>query len=155
MKRTHRAAFLLALWLPAAWPADDASWNKVRYSGGSVEAKVNPFDFNTTVTVGAGVIALRVNSREALRLKPSQVTALSYGREAKRRVGDFVALGLVVTPLALFGLLHKSTQHFVGIEYKLDDGKPGAVLLEVDKGSYRAMLKALKGATGKPVRNEP
>ena len=66
-----------------------------------------------------------------------------------------MALSVVATPLALFGILHKSRNHFIGIEYKTDDGKPGAVLLEADKNNYRAILQVLKVVTGKPVQNAP
>ena len=100
-------------------------------------------------------ITLQIGLRQILRLKPTQVTALSYGQEAHRRVADMVALSLLVTPLALFGILHKSKAHFVGIEYKGDDGKTGAVLLEADKNNYRAILLVLKTVTGKPVQNAP
>lgn len=34
------------------------SWNKIRYSGGTVAAKVNPYDWNTTLTVSPGTIVL-------------------------------------------------------------------------------------------------
>jgi hypothetical protein len=139
----------LTLW------AQGGSWNKIRYGGGTVEAKVNPFDWNTTLAVTPDEIALTFGPRASLRLKPSQVTALSYGQEAHRRVADMVALSLVATPIALFGILHKSTAHFVGIEYRTADGKPGAILLEADKNHYRAILKVLAAATGKPVRNAP
>jgi len=87
-----------------------------------------------------------------LSLKPGQVTALSYGQEAHRRVADMVTLSVFFTPLALFGLLHESKNHFVGIEYTDDHGKPGAVLLEVHKDSYKAILETLKAVTGKPVQ---
>jgi hypothetical protein len=135
--------------------ADGNSWNKLRYAGGTVEAKVNDFDWNTSITVTADAITVVFAHQKTLRLKPAQVTALSYGQEAHRRVGDMVALSLLVTPVALFGLLHKSKVHFIGIEYRGDDDKPGAILLEADKNNYRAILKALKAVTGKPVQNEP
>jgi hypothetical protein len=131
------------------------SWNKIRYSGGTVDAKVNPFDWNTTLTVTGDSIALQMGPRQSLRLKPAQVTALSYGQEAHRRVADMVALSVVATPLALFGILHKSKVHFIGIEYKTDDGKAGAVLLEADKNNYRDILRVLSAVTGKPVQNAP
>jgi hypothetical protein len=131
------------------------SWNKIRYSGGTVEAKVNPFDWNTTLTITGDSIAIQMGPKQSLRLKPAQVTALSYGQEAHRRVADMVALSVVATPLALFGILHKSKVHFVGIEYKTVDGKPGAVLLEADKNNYREILRVLSAVTGKPVQNGP
>lgn len=150
-----RRAVALILALGLALGAESNTWNKIRYGGGSVEAKVNPFDWNTTLTVAPDAIALTFGPRASLRLTPAQVTALSYGQEAHRRVADMVALSMVATPLALFGILHKSTTHFVGIEYRTADGKTGAILLEADKNNYRAILAALKKATGKPVRNAP
>jgi len=132
------------------------SWNKIRYSGGTVAAKVNPYDWNTTLTVAPDAITLVFAGRTKLKLAPAQVTALSYGEEAHRRVADMVALSVVlVNPLVLFGILHKSKNHFVGIEFRGDDGKAGAVLLEADKNNYRAILDALSTVTGKAVRNAP
>lgn len=131
------------------------SWNKLRYSGGTVQAKVNPFDWNSTLTVASDSIVLTLGPRVTLRLKPAQVTALSYGQEAHRRVGDMVPLSIVATPLALFGILHKSRTHFVGVEYRDAGDKPGAVLLEADKNNYRAILQVLEAVTGKSVRNAP
>ena len=150
-----RRAVALILAVGLALGAEGNTWNKIRYGGGTVEAKVNPFDWNTTLTVTPDAIALTFGPRASLRLTPGQVTMLSYGQEAHRRVADMVALSLVATPLALFGILHKSTSHFVGIEYRTPDGKPGAILLEADKNNYRAILAALKTATGKPVQNAP
>jgi len=129
------------------------SWNKIRYAGGTVPAKVNPYDWNTTLTVTPDCIKLVFGGRTTATIAPAQVTALSYGQEAHRRVADMVALSVVFfNPLVLFGILHKSKNHFVGIEFKTDDGKPGAVLLEADKNNYKAILEALKRVTGKPVQ---
>ncbi|MBZ5575364.1 MAG: hypothetical protein LAP40_02250 [Acidobacteriia bacterium] len=132
------------------------SWNKIRYSGGTVPAKVNPYDWNTTLTVSPDLIRLVFAGRTSFDLTPSQITALSYGEEAHRRVADMVTLSVVlVNPLVLFGILHRSKNHFVGIEFRGVDGKNGAVLLEADKNNYRAILQALKTVTGKPVQNSP
>jgi hypothetical protein len=136
--------------------ADGNSWNRIRYSGGTVAAKVNPYDWNTTLTVSVDNITLVFARRTTLKLAPSQVTALSYGEQAYRRVADMVALSVVfINPLVLFGILHQSKNHFVSIEFRGDDGKTGAVLLEVDKNNYRAILEALKTVTGKPVGETP
>jgi hypothetical protein len=150
----NRRTFTTLLASAALLRADGNSWNKLRYSGGTVQAKVNPFDWNTTLAVTGDSIVLTFGPRVTLRLKPAQVTALSYGQEAHRRVADMVALSVVATPLALFGILHKSKTHFIGIEYA-DGGKPGAVLLEADKNNYTAILKVLEAVTGKPVKNAP
>ncbi|HUI57732.1 MAG TPA: hypothetical protein VLY04_22295 [Bryobacteraceae bacterium] len=131
------------------------SWNKLRYSGGTVEANVNPFDWNTTLTVTPDAIVLVFGHGRPLRIAPAHVTALSYGQEAHRRVAEVVALSIIVSPLALFGLLHKSKVHFIGIEFRTDDDKPGAVLLEADKNNYQAILQVLRAVTGKPVQDAP
>ena len=136
--------------------AQGNSWNKLRYSGGTVAAKVNPYDWNTTLTVTPDTIRLVFAGRTTLKLAPSQVTALSYGEEAHRRVADMVALSVVLlNPLVLFGILHTSRNHFIGIEFHDADGKPGAVLLEADKNNYQAILKILAAVTGKTVQNAP
>jgi hypothetical protein len=155
MRRIVTWIVVLALAGAQCVRADGNSWNKLRYAGGTVEAKVNDFDWNTILTVTPDSIEAMFAHRQTLRLQPAQVTALSYGQEAHRRVADMVALSAVVTPLALFGLLHKSKVHFIGIEYRTADGKPGAILLEADKNNYRAILQVLKAVTGKPVQNAP
>ena len=62
--------------------ADGNSWNKIRYDGGTVAAKVNPYDWNTTLTVTPDRINLVFAHRTTLKLTPAQVSALSYGEEA-------------------------------------------------------------------------
>ncbi len=134
----------------------------------AVNPELDPYDWNTSLTATKDDIVLYFMhgiSVRRLRIKPDQVTALSYGEEARRRVSDLVAEGVLFPPLALFGLLHKSTAHFIGIEYRastteafgaaFDIGKPGAILLEADKNDYKAILLRLKTVTGKPVQNAP
>jgi len=121
-----------------------------------VPAKVNPYDWNTTLTVTPDTIRLVFAGRTTLKLAPSQITALSYGEEAHRRVADMVAMSvLFVNPLVLFGILHTSRDHFIGIEFRDAGGKNGAVLLEADKNNYRAILRSLAAVTGTPVPNAP
>jgi hypothetical protein len=135
--------------------ADTNSWNQIRYNGGTIQAKVNPYDWNTTLTVTPDAIVLVFAHRQTVRINPSQVTTLSYGQEAHRRVAEMVALGVMVNPLALFGMLHKGLDHYIGIEYRTEDGKTAAILLQAHKDNYRAILQTLKTATGKPVENAP
>ena len=132
------------------------SWNKIRYSGGTVPAKVNPYDWNTTLTVTPHQILLVFAHRTSFKLEPAQVTALTYGEQAYRRVADMVALSVFfVNPLVLFGILHESRSHFISIEFRANGGRSGAVLLEADKHNYRAILAALSAVTGRPVQDQP
>jgi hypothetical protein len=156
MRRTVAVMLgLVVSWSPLC-ASEGSSWNKLRYAGGTVEVKVNPYDYNTTLKVTSDEITLSfTHSKIVVRIKPDQVTSLSYGQEAHRRVADVVALSVVLSPLALFGLLHVSKDHFIGIVYHTDDGKPAAVLLEADKTNYWLILQVLKGVTGKPVDKAP
>jgi hypothetical protein len=151
----RRLTILLAVLLALPAHAGDVNtWNKLRYNGGTVQAKVNPFDWNTAIAISADAIDLRIG-RQSVQLKPAQITSLSYGQLAYRRVADMVALSVIATPLALFGILHRSKTHLIGIEFNTADGKPGAILLEADKNAYRAILQRLSAVTGKEVKDAP
>jgi hypothetical protein len=154
MRRVLAGLIVVVLAAPSM-RAEANTWNKLRYLGGTVQAKVNPFDWNTTLTITADALVLAFGPKQSLRLKPDEVTALSYGQEAHRRVADMVMLSAVATPLALFGILHKSKSHLIGLEFRGADGKPGAILLEADKGHYLTILQMLKTVTGKQVLMAP
>ncbi len=127
------------------------TFDKVRYNGGTVQTKVDPKDWGNRLTVTAEEIRLDLKDGQAVVLDPKSVHGLSYGQEAHRRVGTMVALGILFAPLILFGLFHKTRLHFVGVEYTTADGKPAGLLIQAHKNNYRAVLMALRGATGAPV----
>jgi len=153
MRRIVAACLVFSFASVEATAAPRNSWNKIRYRGGTVEAKVDSWDWNTTLTVKPDEIVVVFAPRTTLRLKSSQVESISYGQEAHKRVGDIVALSLVLGPLALFGLLRHPQDNLVGIVYHTDDGKRGAILLETN--FYWPILHALKAVTGKPVDMTP
>jgi hypothetical protein len=86
-----------------------------------------------------------------LDIPPKSVISLSYGQEAHRRVGTMIALAILVAPVALFGLFHKTRLHYIGIQYTDGSSKSAGILLQGDKDNYRAILVALQGVTGVPV----
>lgn len=144
---------LLALFLCSAiatW-AQGNSFDKVRYNGGSVDSKVDPKDWNNHLTVSSDMITLALKDGKKLEVPPKSVTSLSYGQEAHRRVGTMVALAILVAPVALFGLFHKTRLHYIGVQYTTSDNKTAGILLQGDKDNYRAILVALQGVTGVPV----
>lgn len=124
---------------------------KVRYNGGSVASKVDPKDWDNKLTVTADAILLDLKDGTKVNISPKSVTSLSYGQEAHRRVGTMIALAVLVAPVALFGLFHKTRLHYIGIQYKTPDGKDSGILLQGDKEDYRGILVALQGVTGAPV----
>src|SRR5207247_7352086 len=144
---------LLAILLCSAivtW-AQGNSFDKVRYNGGSVDSKVDPKDWNNHLTVTSDLITLALKDGKKLEIPPKSVTSLSYGQEAHRRVGTMIALAILVAPVALFGLFHKTRLHYIGIQYATPEGKAAGILLQGDKDNYRAILVALQGVTGVAV----
>jgi len=131
--------------------AQGNSFDRVRYNGGSVDSKVDPKEWNNHLTVNSDMITLSLKDGKNLEISPKSVTSLSYGQEAHRRVGTMVALAVLVAPVALFGLFHKTRLHYIGIQYHTPDNKTAGILLQGDKDNYRAILVALQGVTGVPV----
>src|SRR5712692_1428598 len=144
---------LLAIFLCCAITAlgQGNSFDRVRYNGGSVNSKVDPKDWHNQLTVTSDMITLALKDGKKFELPPKMVTSLSYGQEAHRRVGTMVALAILVAPVALFGLFHKTRLHYIGIQYTGADGKKEGIFLQGDKDNYRAILIALQSVTGAPV----
>lgn len=125
----------------------------VRYLGGTIDSK----DKNTwtnKLTILADEIRLEPKDGKTISIDPKSVTSISYGREATRHVARWVALGILVTPVALMGLFTENVQHFVSIEYESSDHQKAGVLIQAHKDNYRSLLAFLRGATGKEVEME-
>ncbi len=152
MRIAHRSCVaVLCVALTAYASADGNSWGRVRYNGGTLQTKVDPKDWDNHLTITSDTITLTLKDKQEVVISAKSVSGLSYGQEAHRRVGTMIALGILISPLALFGLMHKTRLHFIGIEYKTDDGKNAGLLLQGDKENYRAILTALEGSTGAPL----
>jgi hypothetical protein len=151
------AVVLCSLMASTAFAAERSSnvFTKVRYNGGSVPSKVDPKDWGNKLTVTSDTITLELKGEkkhfDKFEIPSKSVTGLSYGQEAHRRVGTMIALAVLVAPVALFGLFHKTRLHYIGLNYKTPDGKSGGILLQGDKDNYRAMLVALQGVSDVPV----
>ncbi|MGB6875736.1 MAG: PEGA domain-containing protein [Candidatus Acidiferrales bacterium] len=111
---------------------------------------MSPKDWDNKLTITSSAITLALKDGKTLDIPPKSVTSLSYGQEAHRRVGTMIALAVLVAPVALFGLLHKTRLHYIGIQYTID-GKNAGILLQGDKDNYRAILVGLQGVTGVPI----
>ena len=133
--------------------AADHVWKRLRYQGGTIEAKVNPFDWNTALTTSGTRMQFVFAGQKTVMIDAADVTSLSYGQMAYRRVADMATLSVLLTPVALFGILHQSKDHLVSIQFKSSDGRPCAVLLAVHKDAYRDLLVNLSILTKKPVEN--
>jgi PEGA domain len=131
--------------------AQGNTFTKVRYNGGSVSTTVKPDDWDNKLTVTADAITLALKDGKTLTIPPKQVTSLSYGQEAHRRVGTAIGLAMISLGVGVLFLLHKTKLHFIGINYTDTAGKKEGVLLQGDKSNFRAIIVALQGVTGVPV----
>jgi hypothetical protein len=131
--------------------ADGNTFDRVRYNGGTIANPVDPKDWGNHLSIDAEAITLIFKDGQRSVINPKRVTSISYGQEAHRRVGTMVALAILVAPVALFGLFHKTRLHFIGVQYKTADGKSAGLLLQGDKDNYRAILVALQSVSGVPV----
>ena len=126
------------------------TFDRVRYNGGTISNPVDPKDWNNHLTVTSDAVVFRFKNGQEVHIDPKHIATLSYGQEAHRRVGTMIALAILVAPVALFGLLHKTRLHFIGVEWT-SDGKKDGMLLQADKDNYRAILVALQSVSGVPV----
>lgn len=119
---------------------------RAEYKGGTFATKGD----SGRLFISADSIELVMKQGENVEILSKNVTALSYGSEASRRAGLWVGLA-AIHPAALFGLLTKKRDHYVGIEYRDKDGKAGAILIKAHKSEYMAMLLSLHSVTGQKV----
>ncbi len=94
----------------------------------------------------------------AWRITYTQVTGLSYGQHAGRRVGASAAvlgptLGLGA-PVALPLLLVKKRRHYLTVEFLDEKGKKQAAVFLVGKNAIGPLLDDLESKIGKKVQYE-
>ncbi|HWB95775.1 MAG TPA: hypothetical protein VG672_03710 [Bryobacteraceae bacterium] len=148
-----------AAYCTASSAAEQKSWNKIRYVGGTIPVKPSPYDWNTTLTVAANsdfIVLVIAPSRmfaprQTVRIQFSQVLSLSYGPSAWRRVSEVPGAQFFSKPPTLFGLMEN--HGLLGIVYFVDDGKRGAVLL--DSYFSWSILSVLETLTGKQAGRAP
>jgi hypothetical protein len=150
----HRiiSAFCLLLLLQIVALAQAGGF-RVRYLAGSVETKTDRDDWRNRLVVLSDEIRVELRDGQRVSVDPKAVTSISYGREATRHVARWVALGILVHPVAALAMFNENVKHYVSIEYETTDGKKG-LLIQAHKDNYRNVLALLRGATGKEVETE-
>src|SRR5438067_2205713 len=122
------ASILLVLSISASVIAQQSSFN-VRYLGGTIESKDKNV-WTNKLTILSDEIRLERKDGNKIIIDRKSVTSISYGREATRHVARWVALGILVTPIALMGLFNENVQHYISIEYKTSDDQKAGVLIQ-------------------------
>jgi len=149
--QTARRLLIVMLCFAVQVSAQGNTFTKVRYNGGSVSTKVKPDDWDNKLTVSSDSIVFALKDGQSITIRPKQVTSLSYGQEAHRRVGTAVGLAVLSLGVGALFALHKTKLHFIGVNYTDADGKNQGLLLQGDKSNFRAIIVALQGVTGAPV----
>jgi hypothetical protein len=139
------------MFLPLLVYAQGNIFDKVRYNGGSISTKVKPDEWGNKLNVTSEQIVLTLKDGQSISVSPKDVTSLSYGQEAHRRVGTAVGLAVFSLGIGALSALHKTKLHYIGVNYTDKDGKKQGVLLQGDKSNFRAILVALQGVTGVPI----
>jgi hypothetical protein len=131
--------------------APATSFDRIRYCGGTVNSRAGADEWDNTLAVAPEQIVLYLADGQRVKIDPARVTGLSYGQEAERQLTTLVDLGVIVAPVPLLGLIFKTRQHFIGIEYRTEGGDKAGLLIQAHKDNYRAVLQALRGATHAPI----
>ena len=118
---------------------------KAMYVGGTrtdiKEAAEGQFDVSSETEMAFTPDKTKVRHTIAYK----EVTELEYGQKAGRRV----AVGLLVSPIALFS---KKRKHYLTINFKDAEGKDQAVVFELGKDMVRTTLAIMEARTGKKIQ---
>lgn len=87
-------------------------------------------------------------------IKGDEITALSGGEYARRRVGESIGSAVLLGPLFLFVLFSKKKRDNIGVEYMTEAGMKDAVLIQVKKKYGFALAQQLKTISGKEIQME-
>jgi len=146
----------LCLTLLATVPLQANSFPKgIKYLGGPGfpdNKKVkDSWDNSLNVTDKEITLGFRKNLIPSETFPVASVKRITYGQATTRRVGQWVALGVLLAPVALIGIFHKSRQHRVLVEWTDAQQRDRAMLMQVDKKYFVGVLNDLTFRTGKPI----
>lgn len=133
----------LALGDPAALAM--VSGKEVMYVGGTI-ANLPEATIGSVDTTNDKVLIFR-SSKGSFEIPYENVTSLEYGQKAGRRV----AVAIVISVWALFS---KKRKHFLTIGFNDANDKPQGVVLEIPKGTAKAMITVIEVRSGKKVEYE-
>jgi hypothetical protein len=80
-----------------------------------------------------------------------RITSITYGQASTRHAVRWVAIGVLLAPIALVGLLHKSRKHTVLVSWMGEDGKERGAYFEIKGDHFRRLLNTLSFRTQKPI----
>jgi hypothetical protein len=139
------AATLTAFFLVFSSSALAVDKDKAMYVGGTVsDLQEKSEGIMSTADAEALVFTPRKKGTSDWRIRYESITTLEYGQKAGRRV----AVGILVTPWALFS---KKRKHYLTIAYQDDSGKEQAAVFELGKDIVRTTLAVLEVRSGQEI----
>ncbi|HEX9639058.1 MAG TPA: hypothetical protein VGB99_16115 [Acidobacteriota bacterium] len=119
--------------------------DKAMYVGGTISVLEEKSEGTiSTRDEEALLFTPKKKDRTEWRVKYDSITSLEYGQKAGRRV----AVGILVTPWALFS---KKRKHYLTIAFRDDAGKEQAGVFELGKDIVRTTLAVLEVKSGKDI----
>jgi hypothetical protein len=118
---------------------------KAMYVGGTVSSLVVKAEYKLDTSNETNLIlSLDRKGYEPFTIPYATIDGLEYGQKAGRRV----AVGILISPLALFS---KKRNHYFTISFKDDAGKDQAAVLELGKDIVRTTLTIVETRSGKKI----
>jgi len=127
----------------------------IKYLGGpgfpDNEQVRDSWDNGLNITDKEITFSFRKDLIPAETIPVSSVKRITYGQATTRRVGQWVAIGVLLAPVALLGIFHKSRQHRILIEWTDDQQRERGILMQAHKDQFRGILNDLAFRTSKPI----
>lgn len=141
--RTRRLVAAIALAAVAGTTLGAVDKDKAAYMGGTI-AGIDEKAEGRVKTRSDTEFEFDAYDKGEVAIPYSTISSLEYGQKAGRRV----AVGILVSPLALFS---KKRNHYLTITYTDKAGKEQAGVFELGKDIVRTTLKILEVRTGKTI----
>lgn len=140
-----RKAAAVLLSITMAWPATvlAVGGSKAMYVGGTLGGVKEKAE-GTITTTSETDWGFEAGKKGSVAIPYASITALEYGQKAGRRV----AVGILISPLALFS---KKRNHYLTMTFTDAAGKEQAAVFELGKDVIRTGLKILEVRTGKAI----
>ena len=127
----------------------------IKYLGGpgfqDIEEVRDSWDNSLNITDNEITLGFRKNLIPSETFPTTAVTRITYGQATTRRVGKWVAAAILLAPLALVGIFHKSRQHRVLIEWADDQDRARSILMQVHKDHFVGVINDLTFRTGQSI----
>jgi hypothetical protein len=130
--------------------AEDFALYRAKYAGGSIPVLRTGNEVD--LQLEADAVLVRKSGAKGTRISAANITEISYGQEAHRRIGTAVGLAIVSFGIGALTAFSKSKQHFIGITWA-DGDKRGGIVVQASKHDFRGLLAALEGMSGKKAVN--